>query len=162
MKKYLALVLAVLMVLAFCACGDKAETTETATEPTAAAEAPAAEAEAPAAEAPAVEAATTEGGASGEPSGEPMGNQNTDFEVTVDGKTGTAHYEDTDAGDETSKAFVITWDGKDIEGSINKGVWTAKSGDAGDQAVVDAVKAAFETNNGIGGASGEPSAEPAA
>ncbi len=160
MKKYLALVLAVLMVLALCACGDKAETTETATETTAAAEAPAAAPEAAAA--PAVEAATTEGGASGEPSGEPMGNQSTDFEVTVDGKTGTAHYEDTDGGDETSKAFVITWDGKDIEGSIDKGVWTAKSGDAGDQAVVDAVKTAFETNNGIGGASGEPSAEPAA
>lgn len=162
MKKYLALALAVLMVLALCACGEKTETT--------AAEEPAVEAPADAApaapEAPAVEAAPADQGdasgePTGEPSGEPMGNQNADFDVTVDGKAGTAHYEDTDGGDETSKVFVITWDGKDITGTINKGVWTADSGDAGDQAVVDAVKAAFESNNGIGG-SGEPSGEPQA
>lgn len=142
------------MVLALCACGEKTETT--------AAEEPAVEAPADAApaapEAPAVEAAPAD---QGDASGEPMGNQNADFDVTVDGKAGTAHYEDTDGGDETSKVFVITWDGKDITGTINKGVWTADSGDAGDQAVVDAVKAAFESNNGIGG-SGEPSGEPQA
>lgn len=160
MKKFLALALALMMVLALCACGEKAE--EPAVE-----EAPVVE-EAPAVEAPAVDAAPApEGEASGEPSGEMgasgemggMGNQSSDFEITVNGVSGTAHYEDVDSGDQATKTFVITWEGKDINGAIDKGVWTATSGDAGDQAVVDAVKTAFEGNNG--GSMG-PSEEPAA
>lgn len=69
MKKTLALLLALVMVLALCACGSKEET------PAAEAAAPAAEAAAPAAEAaapaePAV--AGVEGEASGEGTGEPQ------------------------------------------------------------------------------------------
>ena len=55
MKKYLAVLMAVLMLLALCACGDAAEETEAAEEVVAEAEAPVAEAEAPVAEAPAAE-----------------------------------------------------------------------------------------------------------
>lgn len=149
MKKYLAIVLALLMVMALCACGDKAE--EAAPEEAAA---PAVEA-APAAEAPAEGGATGEmGGATGE-----MAKLDTssDFEITVDGVTGTAHYEDTDNGDQATKGFTITWQGAEITGAIDKGVWTAD--DAANQAVVDAVQAAFESNNAVGPASGEPSGE---
>ena len=153
MKKYLAIVLAVLMVMALCACGDKAE--EAAPEEAAA---PAVEA-APAAEAPAAEA-PAEGGATGEMgegSPEPKLNASSDFEITVDGVSGTAHYEDTDNGDQATKGFTITWQGAEITGAIDKGVWTAD--DAANQAVVDAVQAAFESNNAVGPASGEPSGE---
>ena len=55
MKKYLALVLALVMVLALCACGDTAEEAAPAEETVAEEAAPAAEAEAPVAEAPAAE-----------------------------------------------------------------------------------------------------------
>ena len=149
MKKYLAIVLALLMVMALCACGDKAE--EAAPEV-----APVEEA-APAAEAP---AAPAEGGATGEmgeASPEPKLNASSDFEITVDGVSGTAHYEDTDNGDQATKGFTITWQGNAITGAIDKGVWTAD--DAANQAVVDAVQAAFESNNAVGPASGEPSGE---
>ena len=148
MKKYLAIVLALLMVMALCACGDKAE--EAAPEEVAA---PAVEA-APAAEAPAEGGAT---GEMGEASPEPKLNASSDFEITVDGVSGTAHYEDTDNGDQATKGFTITWQGNAITGAIDKGVWTAD--DAANQAVVDAVQAAFESNNSVGPASGEPSGE---
>ena len=154
MKKILALTLAMLMVLALCACGAKEEAP-------AAPEAPAA---APVEAAPEAPAAPAEGDASGEMgegSGEPSAEQlnaSQDFEITVDGVTATAHYEDTDNGDQATKGFVITFEGKTVEGAIDKGVWTAASGDAADQAIVDAVKAAFEGNNAVGPASAEPAA----
>ena len=80
MKKYLALVLALVMLLALCACGDTAEEAapaeETAAEevapaaeaevPAAEAEVPAAEAEVPAAEAPAEEPAPAEEASEGD------------------------------------------------------------------------------------------------
>ena len=93
--------------------------------------------------------AAAEGEASGEPSAEQL-NASQDFEITVDGVTGTAHYEDTDNGDQATKGFVITFDGATIEGAIDKGIWTASSGDAADQAVVNAVKVAFEGGNTVG------------
>ena len=88
--------------------------------------------------------------ASDEPSGEPSGAlaSSGDYDIEVDGVSGTAHYEDTDNGDQATKSFVITFDGKDIPGAIDKGVWTAD--DPADQAVVDAVKVAFEGGNVIG------------
>lgn len=81
--------------------------------------------------------------ASGEPSG---GNAEADFEIELDGNTVTAHYADVDNGDQMTKSFVITVDGRDVAGGINKGEWVADSGDAADQAIVDAVHAAFDPN----------------
>ena len=88
-----------------------------------------------------------EGEASGEPSAEKV-NSEADYEITVNGVTGTAHYADTDNGDQATKSFEITFDGATITGAIDKGVWTAD--DAANQAVVDAVQAAFEGNNTVG------------
>ncbi len=150
MKKILALALAMIMVLALCACGAKEEAPAAPEAPAAAPEAaPEAPAEAPAA--PAEGDASGEMGASGEPSGGPSGEQlatSADFEIEVNGVAGTAHYEDTDNGDQATKGFVITFDGATIEGAIDKGVWTAA--DAANQAVVDAVKAAFEGSHDVG------------
>ena len=100
--------------------------------------------------------ASASGEASGEPaaeeeaSGEASGQMASsgDFEITVDGVTGVAHYEDTDNGDQATKSYVITFDGAEITGTIDMGVWTAD--DAANQAVVDAVKAAFEGVNVVG------------
>lgn len=86
---------------------------------------------------------------SGEPSGE-KADAEADYEITVDGVTATAHYQDTDNGDEATKSFEVTFNGATITGAIDKGVWTADSGDAADQAVIDAVQAAFEGNNTVG------------
>ena len=87
-----------------------------------------------------------------------------DYEISVGGVTGTAHYEDTDNGDEATKGFVITFDGNEIKGGIDKGVWTAE--DPAFQDVVSAVQEQFEGNNDVGGgesAGGEgESAEEAA
>ena len=95
------------------------------------------------------EPAAAEDEASGEASAEQL-NASQDFEITVDGVTGTAHYEDTDNGDQATKGFVITFNDATVEGAIDKGVWTAASGDAADQAIVDAVQAAFEGGNVVG------------
>lgn len=153
MKKILALLLAMVMVCALCACGgDKAD------EPAAAPEAPVADNAAPAPEAPAAPETPAEGDASGEPSGNPAPSTG-DFEITVDGKSGTAHYEDTDNGDQATKSFQVTFDGVTMTGTIDKGVWVAD--DAANQAVIDAVHEAFEAQNPQPG-SGEPSEEPAA
>jgi hypothetical protein len=73
-----------------------------------------------------------------------MGDTSGEYDITVDGVSGTAYYEDVDNGDQATKGFTITFNGATIEGTIDKGVWTATSGDAGDQAIVDAVQAAFE------------------
>ena len=97
---------------------------------------------------PAAEEETAaEGEASGEPSGEQLASSG-DYEITVDGVTGTAHYEDTDNGDQATKSYVITFNGAEISGTIDKGVWTAD--DAANQAIVDAVKTAFEGGNVVG------------
>ena len=88
-----------------------------------------------------------EGEASGEASAEQLASSG-DYEITVDGVTGTAHYEDTDNGDQATKSYIITFNGAEITGTIDKGVWTAD--DAANQAVVDAVQAAFEGGNVVG------------
>ena len=85
--------------------------------------------------------------ASEEPSGEasgPMGNAEADYEIELDGQTVTAHYADVDNGDQMTKSFEITVDDMVVTGSIDKGEWVADSGDAADQAIVDAVHAAFD------------------
>lgn len=95
--------------------------------------------------------ASGEPAAEGESSGEPSAEQlsaSQDFEITVDGVTGVAHYEDTDNGDQATKSYVIVFDGNEITGTIDKGVWTAD--DPANQAVVDAVKTAFEGGNVVG------------
>ena len=146
MKKYLAIALALLMVLALCACGDKAEETVEEVAPV--------EEAAPAAEAAPAEEAAEEAGAAAA-AGDKL-DSSSDFEITVDGVSGTAHYEDTDNGDSETKGFAITWQGATITGAIDKGVWTAD--DASQQAVVSAVQEAFEANNATG-PSGEATGE---
>ena len=90
------------------------------------------------------EASDEAGEASGEASG--MGNTSADYEIELDGETVTAHYEDVDDGNQETKSFEITIDDMVIAGHIDKGVWTADSGDAAAQAIVEAVQAAFEGN----------------
>ncbi len=73
-----------------------------------------------------------------------------EYEITVDGVTGMASYQDaTDANDDTVKAFVITFNGEEITGAINMGVWTAD--DSANQAIVSAVQTVYEAENGLGG-----------
>ncbi len=88
-----------------------------------------------------------EGEASGEASAEQLASSG-EYEITVDGVTGIATYEDTDNGDQATKSFIVTFDGATIEGTIDKGVWTAV--DAANQAIVDAVQTAFEGGNVVG------------
>lgn len=88
-----------------------------------------------------------EGEASGEPSGQPVA-ASADYEITVGGVTGMAHYEDTDNGDQATKSFVVVFNGTEMTGAIDKGVWTAD--DPANQAVIDAVKVAFESGNVVG------------
>ena len=143
MKKILALTLALCMVLAFAACGSKTE------EPSAAEVAPAAEAPA-AATAP---AGNNANGPSGEPSGEREA-KSFDCDIEVDGQTVTAHYADVEGSTRDNELFTITVNGVEIEGKIDRGVWSAISGDAADQAIIDQVQAAFVA----GASSGEPAA----
>lgn len=83
--------------------------------------------------------------ASGEASGG-MGDAEADYDIEVNGETKTVHYSDVDDGNQETKSFEITVDDAVIAGHIDKGVWTADSGDAADQAIVEAVQAAFEGN----------------
>ena len=87
------------------------------------------------------------GEGSGEPSGEQLASSG-DYEITVDGVSGTAHYEDADNGDQATKSWIITFNGDEITGTIDKGVWTAD--DAAFQPIADAVQAAFEGGNAVG------------
>ncbi|MCD7749361.1 MAG: hypothetical protein LUH42_04870, partial [Oscillospiraceae bacterium] len=73
-----------------------------------------------------------------------------EYEITVNGVTAVASYQDTDDGTSEVKGFVITFDGQEIEGVINMGVWTASSGDEDDQAVCEAFQEVYEANNLIG------------
>ena len=99
MKKTLALILALMMVVCLCACGDKAEETVT--------EAPAAEA--PVAEAPAVEAAPAPAPAEGDASGEPGGAQAGKFlDLSVNAVIPTADAPETYTADEAGwKEYLL-------------------------------------------------------
>ncbi len=179
MKKILALVLALMLVLALCACSSAGSEAPAEEEAPAADEAVAEEAAAEEAAEVAEEAeeagdasgemasgemASGEMAASDEPSdeasdeasGEASGEKlasDFDCEVEIDGETVIAHYEDTDNGDQETKSFVITVADFNlvIEGTIDKGVWTAASGDEADQDVCNQVQTAFESSNTIGG-----------
>ncbi len=178
MKKILALLLALVMVFALAACGSSDDTAETETEETveetaeteeeAEAEAPTeeevAEAEGEVAdagdasgEASGEVGAAVEGEASGEASGE-MAPSSGEFEITVDGVTGIATYEDVeDGGDEATKSFLITFNGEEHTGTLILVVGSADY--AVLQAFVDAVQEAVEAEFGTGGgASGEAEA----
>lgn len=151
MKKILALVLAMMMVMALAACGSSNDAP--------AAEAPAAEAPAaPAAEAPAAPAAPAENAPSGEPTGEPLA-ANGEIEITVDGVTGTVTFEENDNGDETTKGLLVTWQGQTYTGAIDKGQYTAD--DPAAQPIFSAIQATREAM-GVGVPSGEPTGEPQA
>ena len=161
MKKILALVLAMMMVVALCACGSEeaapageeveevVEEVAAAVEEAAAPAEDAGEASGEMGDASGEMASGEMASASGEASAEKL-NSTADYEITVGDVTDTAHYEDTDNGDEATKSFSITWQDVVITGYIDKGVWTADSGDAADQEVIDAVQAAFEGNNTVG------------
>ncbi len=65
-----------------------------------------------------------------------------DCEITVDGVTGTASYQDL--------GFCISFNGRDVYGSVTTGVWGASSGTDEDQAVVDAFEAVYVSANNMG------------
>ena len=98
------------------------------------------EGEAPGGDSPAGEAQAAEGG---------LALQTEEYEITVDGITGMAQYEDL-AADSEKRAFKITFDGKEYTGAIDKGVWTAD--DPEGQAVIDAYQAAHEADPSFMGA----------
>ena len=111
------------------------------------------EASGEATEEPAEEAAA-EGDASGEPSGDPMP-ANGEIEITVNGVTGVATFEETDNGDQATKGLSVTWNGETYTGAIDKGVYTAD--DAAAQPIFDALQAARSAAG-----TGEPTGEPQA
>ncbi|MBQ6368994.1 MAG: hypothetical protein IJJ17_02845 [Parasporobacterium sp.] len=79
-----------------------------------------------------------EGGSEGGP-----GLQTEEYEITVDGVTDIAHYQDLESNSE-QRSFVITFNGADYTGKIDKGVWTADD-PAGD-AVIAAYQQAHESD----------------
>ena len=104
---------------------------------------------APEGEAPAAPPADSPEGESPEgesPEGESAGGpglQEEEFEITVGDVTGIAHYQDLES-DSEKRAFVITFDGKEYSGKIDKGVWTADDPEGAD--VIAAFQAAHEAD----------------
>ena len=72
-----------------------------------------------------------------------MGLQEEEYEITVDGVTGIAHYRDLESNS-SQRSFVITFDGKDYTDKIDKGVWTAD--DKTGEAVIAAYQKAHESD----------------
>ena len=107
------------------------------------------EGESPEGEAPAAPPADSPEGESPEgesPEGESAGGpglQEEEFEITVGDVTGIAHYQDLES-DSEKRAFVITFDGKEYAGKIDKGVWTADDPEGAD--VIAAFQAAHEAD----------------
>ena len=97
--------------------------------------------EAPAAEAPADDS-----------SSEAIGKQTEELEITVDGVTGLAQYEDVEDGTSEVRHFKVTFDGKEYYGTIDKGVWAAD--DAEGDAVIAAYQQAHESDPSFMGAPG--------
>ena len=77
------------------------------------------------------------------------GLQSEEFEITVDGVTGIAQYQDLESNSE-QRSFVITFEGQEYTGKIDKGVWTADD-PAGD-AVIAAYQVAHESDPSFQGA----------
>ena len=107
-------------------------------------------AEAPAAEAPAGESA--EGEAADSASSDAIGKQTEEMEITVDGVTAVAQYEDVEDGTSEVRHFKVTFDGKEYYGTIDKGVWAAD--DAEGEAVIAAYQEAHESDPSFMGAPG--------
>jgi hypothetical protein len=82
-----------------------------------------------------------------------------EIEITVDGVTGVATFEETDNGDMATKGLTVTFNGETYTGGIDKGVYTAD--DAAAQPIFTAIQDA-RAATGAGQPSGEPSEEPAA
>lgn len=154
MKKIIALALALMLAMCLVACGGNSAETTPAAAP-AADNAPAAPA-APAADSAPAAAPADNAEPSGEPTGEPMA-ANGEIEITVDGVTGTATFEETDNGDQATKGLSVTFNGATYTGKIDKGQYTAD--DAAAQPIFSAIQAAREAM-GAGVPSGEPTGEP--
>ena len=93
-------------------------------------------------------------GEMGDASGEPLA-ANGEIEITVNGVTGIATFEESDNGDETTKGLIVTFNGETYTGSIDKGQYTAD--DPAAQPIFSAIQAAREAT-GAGVPSGEPQA----
>ena len=93
----------------------------------------------------------SEGGESAEAAGEgeAIGKQQEELEITYNGVTGIALYEDTVDGTSEKRGFQITFDGKVYTGGIDKGVWVADN--AEDQELIDIYQAAHESAPGFVG-----------
>ena len=81
--------------------------------------------------------------------GEAIGKQQEELEITYNGVTGIALYEDTVDGTSEKRGFQITFDGKVYTGGIDKGVWVADN--AEDQELIDIYQAAHESAPGFVG-----------
>ncbi|MCF0229620.1 MAG: hypothetical protein HUJ76_08030, partial [Parasporobacterium sp.] len=82
--------------------------------------------------------------------GSAIGKQEEDLEITVNGVTAMAHYEDVEDGTSEVRKFKITFDGKEYFGTIDKGVWTADAPEG--EAVIKAYQAAHESDPSFQGA----------
>ena len=80
---------------------------------------------------------------------EAIGKQQEELEITYNGVTGMALYEDTVDGTSEKRGFQITFDGKVYAGGIDKGVWVADNEE--DQGLIDAYQAAHESQPGFVG-----------
>ena len=183
MKKILALALALVLVLSLAACGandgaaevEAPVVDEAEVEVAAPAEEPAVVGEEAAGDASGEmgDASGEMGSASGEmndasgemgeassdemggaSSGEPMP-ANGEIEITVDGVTDLAQYEESDNGDQATKGLTVTFNGATYTGSIDRGVYTADN--EADQPIFSALQTAREAAG-----AGMPSEEPEA
>jgi len=109
------------------------------------AEGESAEGKSPEGESPEGESAEGESPEGESPEGESggMGLQEEEYEITVGDVTGIAHYQDLESNSE-QRSFVITFDGKDYTGKIDKGVWTADDPEGAD--IIAAYQTAHESD----------------
>ncbi len=85
-------------------------------------------------------------------SSEAIGKQTEELEITVDGVTGLAQYEDVEDGTSEVRHFKVTFDGKEYYGTIDKGVWSADEAEG--EAVIAAYQQAHESDPSFMGAPG--------
>ena len=113
----------------------------------------AAEGESEGGEGESAEEAASEGGegeSAEEAGGDAIGKQTEELEITYNGVTAMALYEDTVDGTSEKRGFQITFDGKVYTGGIDKGVWVADNEE--DQGLIDAYQAAHESDPSFQGA----------